>query len=310
MNTVACTLFDGSYHFGVGALANSLFAHGYRGIFWVGYRGKLPIWAETAIKHAGWSEYCVCDSFSLGFIRLDTDWHFTNYKPQFMQSLLNTHCCEAHGVVYFDPDIVIKCRWSFYEQWTSYGAGIVQEVIQNVMPSDSPNRRAWAPLINDLNLKVIRNIDSCFNGGFCAVSRDNIKFIILWEKIINGIFKMYRLNPSIFLPGNGIAPFNGVDQDALNIAAMCYEGELSTMGPEAMDFWPAGMVMSHATGSSKPWNKKFIWMSLKGYPPTRAERGYWQHVHAPISLQSKINIRLKLLSIQIAAFIGRFYSRN
>lgn len=41
MNEAKCIVFENHYHYGVAALSNSLFKHGVRGAFYVGYRGTF-----------------------------------------------------------------------------------------------------------------------------------------------------------------------------------------------------------------------------------------------------------------------------
>ena len=107
-------------------------------------------------------------------------------------------------------------------------------------------------------------------------------------------------------------PFFSIDQDALNVTAMCAKSPISEIGPEGMDFIHGGWTMSHAVGVPKPWRKKFIWSALKGYSPSLADSAYWSNVgqDSPITSYTKLHVKVKRISILVASLISRFYHRN
>jgi hypothetical protein len=312
--TVVVTLFEGHYHYGVAALANSLYKHGFRGSIYAGYRGVLPSWcaestANSALAWPNAKTIKVAEELQIHFLPLTIDYHLTNYKPDFMLELWDGLAKDAQGMVYFDPDIVVKCNWEFYDKWIRHGVALVHEVIANDMPSSHPLRREWESVIIKVGKQHSRELRSYINGGFCGLASDNIEFLKLWSKIMSTAIKHFGMDAKTFIPFDRTHLFHGTDQDALNITAMCSESAISEIGPDGMDFIGGGWTMSHAVGSPKPWKKNFLLSALKGNPPSLAERTFWLNVEGPIVCHSKQEIRAKRISILVAAFIGRFYRR-
>jgi hypothetical protein len=314
MNSAVCTLFENHYHYGVAALTNSLYRHGFRGSIYAGYRGSLPSWSSDANPNPllNWKDsltLTVTEGLYLHFLPIQTEFHLTNYKPDFMISLWEGPAKDAESLAYFDPDIVIKCRWSFYENWMSHGVALVHEITSNDMPSSHPIRLEWEKVIMKENKKITHQPSSYINGGFCGVSKQNFNFLKIWSEIIASAIKDFKPNPTQFMTFDRTYPFFSVDQDALNVTAMCTETCISEIGPEGMDLIYGGWTMSHAVGSPKPWRKSFFIFALKGKPPSLAEKAYWLNIYGPIKCHNLVTVKIKQVSILLATFIGRFYSR-
>jgi hypothetical protein len=314
MKSVVCTLFEGHYHYGVAALTNSLYFHGFRGEVFVGYRGALTDWASAAkdnpsIMWNGTKTINVADGLQLHFLPLETHFHFTTYKPYFMLSLLDGVAKDADGIMYFDPDIVIKCNWSFFEKWITYGVGLVHEIVNHDMPPSHPIRFMWTEMIEQSGRKVTRNLYSYINAGFCGVSRKDVEFIETWRDIIDVAIQHHNFDPQTFMIFDRLSMFCG-DQDGLNIAAMCCLSPISVVGPQEMDFLPGGYIMSHANSTlEKPWKKFYILLALKGINPSLQDKAFWSHISNPISLYNPFKIQIKRISLAFASLIGRVYKR-
>lgn len=301
---LAATLFEGDYVLGLGALANSLWGHGFAGEIVAGYRGELTRWAAGARPAGDDRVFDAGDGRRVRFVRVDTDWHLTNRKPYFLRDVWSP---ESGPIFYFDPDIVVKARWSFFEEWVGYGIPMVADPVMSPMPPDHPYRMAWARWLASRGFEVVRYPADYYNGGFVGFGPDRGGDLLAWCRIHDGMAEtvpMDRMGP---VPRTDL--FCMTDQDAMNMLAMVTPGPLSTMGPEGMDFRPGGTVMSHAAGGEKPWRKRFVRSALGGVPPTLADKGWLTHTRGPIEVLSPAEFGRKCREVRLASAIGRLVRR-
>ena len=314
MNTAICTLFEDHYHHGVAALTNSLYCQGFKGPIFAGYRGSLPKWANGArenpnLSWKGARSLHVDGGLELHFLPVDIEHHFTNFKPDFMLKLWEGPARDAEAITYFDPDITIKCKWAFFENWMSHGVALVHEITANDMPPTHPIRKEWEKVICKCNKKSIRELNSYINAGFCGITKKNREFLITWKEIIDAGKQHFKFDVGqLNHQRDRTYLFYAADQDSLNITAMCSETPISELGPEGMDFTYGGWTMSHAVGSPKPWNKNFFLAWLKGRSPSLADKAYWRNAMGPINSNHSTRVRFKRAIILMTSFLGRFYS--
>lgn len=308
-NTAICTLFEGDYHFGLAAFVNSLVRAGYSGTVFAGYRGALPPWLhQLRQQNVQGSGYMVGDQVRMVFLRLDTEIHLTNYKPQFMLNLLADQARDCEYLWYFDPDIFLCCAWSFFADWQRYGIALCQEIVSNILPENSPLRHKWMAIAANIGLKEPRPINHYYNGGMLGLPVCYASFLHLWKRLIEQA-EVAGCDLKGFMPGGREMPFHASDQDALNIAAMYTEHPLTTMGPEAMGFIPSGFTMFHTVGA-KPWRDSPLSRALAGFPPSRATKFFFTQVGSPIHPYPSLRLRAEKLACAVAALIGRFYCRR
>lgn len=307
LRSVVVTLFEGDYHFGAAALINSLCAAGFAGTVVCGHRGPVPAWAAAA-RQLG--------PVTVEFVALETTAHLTNYKPEFLLHVWTQLHPPADRLFYFDPDIVIKTRWSFFEQWAGYGVALVEDV-NSPLPESHPRRGAWRDCLAQQRRLVRRETPLYVNGGFIGLARGQQGFLHEWLLAMTLVGReIGGLDRSMFSFGAGqpdmaspAYPFSKTDQDALNIAVMTAAQPVSIMGAEAMDFQPGGWTMSHALGPEKPWRKKFLRAALAGRAPTAADREFWLHAAAPLSVFSARATSFRRGLLALAGLMGRFYRR-
>lgn len=301
---VICTLFEGTYGIGAAALINSLVAAGFTGKGYVGVRGALPAWAVDVQKNGGWigSE----GTFCLSFITIDTDWHLTNYKPAFMMHILEALEADAGGIIYFDPDITIRCKWDFFQQWLECGMMFCEDV-SSPMHTTHPRRIIWRRLFPDLLKDAPATSDSYVNAGFVGVRRQDLKFLQTWLSVIEQAAP-FTGGPDRWYGNSShepFSPFAAYDQDALNIALMANTAPVSIVGREGMDFQPGGYTMSHAIGPTKPWIGGFCKRALVGRAPSVADRWFVKYVSAgplkPLNSLQLAIMQADLLSAKIVS---------
>jgi len=314
MSFAICTFIEDHYHFGVAGLANSVYKRGFRGSMFVGYRGKLPEWASplkenTLIEWNGSRTREVLEGMQIHFLPIDTEYHLSNYKPEFMLRLFEGPAKNEEGIFFFDPDIVIKCKWDFFETWAGHGVALVADINGN-MGLSHPIRKGWEALLKTKNRSVTTPMQSYINAGFLGVSKANSGFLKVWSEFIEVAIADYGHKKSEMKGHPRSTLFYVADQDALNIAAMCSGYPISEMGSEGMDFIHGGWTMSHATSRPKPWKKNFIKLALAGKSPTLADYQYWMNAAWPINpFKKRRKVIFKRYCLKIASFIGRFYRR-
>jgi hypothetical protein len=306
MPAVIVTLFEGHYAVGGGALINSLYANGFRGRFYVGYRGKLQGWASGAVKNDGYLSLHPAEGLEVRFLEVPPGWHMNYLKPDFMMRVWDQFEPDAESIFYFDPDIVIKCRWTFFEEWVGYGVALCQEVVWAQLPSDHPFRIAMGRWAEAHGFPpVSRLVDAALNGGFIGVRREQRDALELWHRLISAVSETQSLE-KFCVPWDRTQPFCIADQDSLNLLAGIYPGQLSRVGPDGMDFVPGGFIMSHAAGLYKPWKKPFVRNALVGVPPTLADKGWAANLAQPIEVYDKAKRARLRREIRLASAIGRF----
>ncbi len=300
--TVICTLFEGNYHFGVGALVNSLYAWGYRGVIYAGYRGALPPWSK------GQEVFSAMKDLEIRFLKTETQVHFTFCKAAILQRVLDTEAPEASAVVYVDPDIVLNCRWEVIRDWVEDRVALCQDVNWNCHRSH-PLRRDWDRHLNPHGIYPRHETDYYFNAGFIGVARSQRAFINSLQQVIDVMITLSGNGQSLEHQDQSYC-FHKGDQDALNITADIFPEKISAMGPEAMDFVPGGHTMSHAVGSLKPWQNAFMKSAFDGRAPSKADKLFFDHVSAPIALFTSEELASKRLQLRVAAAIGRLIRRS
>jgi hypothetical protein len=302
-----CTLWEKDYHKGLGTFVNSLVRAGYRGRIWAGYRGVLPAWAAVGRLENERYILSPTEGVELVLCKLHVDIHFAQYKASWMMRVLTELEPSAQGIYYFDPDIFVLARWSFFEQWTRYGIAVCEDQSYPINPTH-PLVRSWQEYAGNLGYPQWRPPDVYPNSGLLGLTRDCQSFLTEWQNLINAMQRDFGLR-NVLKTGTRSEIFHQTDQDALAVATAISSHLISWVGLDGMGFGRGEWLTLHAL--VKPWRRRvFRDLLVEGHRPDAALRLYWTLAEGPIQVEPPSRVSRHRLYIPVAAFLARFYSRR
>ncbi|MCC6817459.1 MAG: hypothetical protein IT245_01015 [Bacteroidia bacterium] len=322
MINAVCTLFEKHYHHGVAVLSNSLVRNGFKGSIYVGYRGSLPEWCNSAKPDAslsweGATTIEISQDVKMHLLPMTTNAHFTNYKAHFMLELWDGPAKNADAMFYFDPDIVFVAQWHFFQDWVKCGVAVSEDV-NSPVAQYHPRRVAWREYFGQFGHNLQLKEAYYVNAGFVGVKKEDKNILVIWKKMMEELaLRLGGLNRSS-VSGDAIpveeqgdfSPFGNVDQDVLNAAIEAYDGKVSFAGKEGMAFIAGTPLIPHALGKIKPWVLKPITYTLQGHPPRTVDKVFWQYAKFPIQSHTNWKISSMRFKIKWASLLGRFYRRS
>lgn len=305
---VFTTLAEKKYFNGVAALVNSIIKNGtYADKIIVGYRGDLPKWLPTLELSKNGKSCTLKDGLILEFVQVKNDFHMVHEKPGWFFKLTNELEPEAKEYFFFDSDIVVVNRMSFFGEWVNQGVAICEDVNYD-MSINHPIRKQWIKLLEDNNKPINRIPERYYNSGFLGWKKEDANFVNEWSECsdilisIAGNLKEFRTNDrtDVVLSAN---------QDSLNLTAMCSSCEISTIGPEAMGFHFGLSLMVHPLGP-KPWDLNFTKVFLSGKPPRIADLRFWEQVNGEeLKPYSDGFVKWKIFWVKMYKGLSRFYRK-
>ncbi len=299
---IVICLYDGKYHYGVAALANSLVASGFKGIIHIGYRDLLPPWLGQ-LKPVDKNTYQLEKDISIYFEHIQTDMHLAYYKPYFIKHTVDKFPI-AKKFFYFDVDIIVTAPWIFFSNWLNGEVCLCLDNSFDFVHNNHPWRKDWkllAKMADDFSNPITHYV----NSGFIGIAKENITLIDKWINFT----KLYQATGNNLKQINqeGHNSFKG-DQDLLNAAiTVSPDIKLSLIGKEGMGFTQPAYLMTHAVVKNKPWSINFLRILFKyGRKPTFAERNFFNHCKNPINLFSKATFSIKKANLFFATKLGRY----
>jgi hypothetical protein len=253
--------------------------------------------------------YAITSSVQLRLVEVAGPWHLNNCKPQFIEDVLCNKYPDSNLVYYFDTDIVVSHSWSSFAEWARSGVVLVLDPADSYMSPHHVYRRAWRNLAAKQH-RACRDFTGYVNGGCIGIYREYAEFAKVWSSLMEELERdgtdMRKMKNA-----TGRLEFSRMDQDILNVTIMATDAPIALLGSEAMGMFPwVGEVMPHAMWQRKPWQRNYIFDALRGFPPGRAHRAYWQFVNGPIRPFNAFGLFRKRAQLTAGHLIGLLHSRS
>jgi hypothetical protein len=306
-SSIICSLCEGRYAYGLASLINSSISNGFKGLFYVVVRGKLPFWAANLEQKDDF--FILNNECSIKFEEVFWEHHLSYYKPFLIKNILSKH--PDSSVFYFDPDITLECDWSFFNDWVAIGPAVCTDGNYPVLGKNHPWIISWK---NYFDIKEIISEDSMvpyINSGFIGINASHLDIIETWIKftdllickghnlkIFGPTLNQYQQKRAFSICG---------DQDILNAVLLTADFNISLFGTEGMGFNGSSYLMYHNIGK-KTWDKNFIVEFLKsGSKISRADDSYFQHINGTIKPYSSLKLFLVKMNVRLTKLFQRVF---
>ncbi len=308
---IATSLAEKNYFYGLSALINSMIKNGtYFDKFVVGYRGQLPSWLPRLTESKNGRSFKTTKEFEVEFVEITGDFNMVHEKPNWLYHLSTILEPSADEYCFFDSDLIILNRMSFFGEWIQKGVALCEDV-NNYMADNHPIRLEWKRMASERGMEIKNKTNRYYNSGFIGWNKTNAAFIKDWGNCfemlaeIAGNLKRARNYDRSY-------PVLTANQDSLNVAYMITSCNLSTIGPDAMGFNKGLKLMDHPIGKNtdKPWSRNYFIEFLKGRPPRTVDLSFWYFANSQdLMPYSPLLVRYKILICKLLRGLSRFYGR-
>ncbi|CAH1001341.1 hypothetical protein LEM8419_02242 [Neolewinella maritima] len=303
---ILTTLAERDYFLGLAALLNSVVAQGtHIDKVIVGYREALPDWLPPLQNSQHGKSFSTPSGLQVELVELNGSLHMVHEKPKWFLHVTETLAPDASEYYFFDSDIVVNSRMSFYGEWARQGIALCGDVNFH-FHRYHPIRKQWAAIARAQGREVVNELDEYYNSGFLGWTRETKQFIHDWNDAF-AMLSPHSGDMNQFRVFDRTAVVLSTNQDSLNLAAMITEQPISPIGPEAMGFIYGLRLMHHPIGP-KPWTRNFIPEFFAGRPPREADLIFWQHVNgSELQPVSAGKVQWMEAQLKMLRFGGRFY---